>query len=162
MNAAAGPPVIPTSTNSVNRHSSSPSLLNSDYAISLPYACHDLFLKLVPMMRMPILVPLILRILYPAIPLVALHIDTIMCERSAFAEDQHLWSYFKSLANYYLSITIEVSGYYDSRQEESRQNGDGEWEIFSYTKNRVIAFALYFTQIVSTVCQVIFGGRGAI
>ena len=48
-----------------------------DYAISLPFASHEIFIKLTGMMKYIDLVPLILRILYGCLPFLKLHVECI-------------------------------------------------------------------------------------
>ena len=53
-------------------------ILNGDYLISLPFAAHELFIKLTSMMKYMDLIPLILRILYGILPFLKLHLETVI------------------------------------------------------------------------------------
>lgn len=50
----------------------------ADYSISLPFAAHELFIKLTAMMKYVDLVPLLLRILYGILPFLKLHLESII------------------------------------------------------------------------------------
>ncbi|KAJ3225766.1 hypothetical protein HK099_006266 [Clydaea vesicula] len=80
---------------------------HGEYSISLMFASSEIFVKLLPLLRISCFVPIILKVLYGLMPYLHVHIDSILEE----------FSQFDGFANHYLNILFEVINHYDFKTE---------------------------------------------
>lgn len=126
----------------------------SDYSISIPFACQELFIKLVPVMR--ILHPLanILKILYECTTFLTVHIDTICTEK--FGDDEVDSDYVDGLINFYMGKIVEVIGYLDCKAVdfEASDGENGKINDHLIMKDKVMLYGISCVQSFSKIVGV--------
>ncbi|KAJ3397089.1 hypothetical protein HDU92_000789 [Lobulomyces angularis] len=113
---------------------------HGEYSISLMFASSEIFVKLLPLLRISCFVPIILKVLYGLMPYLHVHIDSILEE----------FSQFDGFANHYLNILFEVINHYDFKTEFYDER---EKEFVSLMVNRFLAFAIHFSSTLIIVTK---------
>lgn len=84
---------------------------NADYSISLPFAAHEIFSKLIGMMKYLDLLPLLLRILYGILPFLKLHIEFVI--QKLKESDGLSASFSENLIMYYFCHISDAFGSFE-------------------------------------------------
>jgi hypothetical protein len=88
------------------------SAANADYSISLPFAAHEIFIKIIGMMKYLDLVPLLLRILYGILPFLKLHIEFVV-HKLKRESDGLSASFSENLIMYYFCHVSDAFGSFE-------------------------------------------------
>ncbi|KND00115.1 uncharacterized protein SPPG_04457 [Spizellomyces punctatus DAOM BR117] len=103
----------------------------TDYMISIPFACHEVFVTMIPLMRHLKWMPEVLRILYNALPFFKLHLSMASAQTS-----QHISH--KVIVSYVQSVTAIVD-YHGAMVE--RSHGETICAEYLYARERCALFA---------------------
>ncbi|OUM65360.1 hypothetical protein PIROE2DRAFT_7659, partial [Piromyces sp. E2] len=79
-----------------------------DYSISIPFACHEMFTIIVPYIRFPEYIDKLISIIYKIIPYISFYIESVV--NLSMSDDKY--SLFENTVLYYVSLLIEIIGYY--------------------------------------------------
>jgi len=118
-----------------------------DYSISIPFACHEIFIVMVPYIRFPEYMDKLISIIYKIIPFISFYIELIV-NLSTTNEKSLL---FENTVLYYVSLLVEIIGYYYEdndyyinqwnellKQElEYEKNTNNQANFFSFNNNIV-------------------------
>lgn len=88
------------------------SAASTDYSISLPFAAHEIFIKLISMMKYIDLGPLLLRILYGILPFLKLHIEFVI-HKLTRESDGLAASFSENLVLYYFCHVTDALGSFE-------------------------------------------------
>ncbi|TPX31473.1 hypothetical protein SmJEL517_g05189 [Synchytrium microbalum] len=106
----------------------------SDYAVSLPFACHEIYLRLVPLLRDPTAMPRALRILYGVLPFLRIQIDVILSKGWGGPDTPPP----SAVVAHYASFAVEVIGYHGLHSEIESPDDNGHTRLL--TQEHTIAF----------------------
>ena len=123
------------------------SVASTDYSISLPFAAHEIFLKLIGMMKYIDLIPLLLRILYGILPFLKVHIEYVINKVSR-ESDGIPSTYSENLVLYYFCHISDSFGSF-----ERVDTGDS---YLLQIREEILYFALRSFSCLSTLIEVIY------
>lgn len=126
---------------SINTGNNVPISAAGDYPISLTFACHELFIKLTPFLRVNAFMPSVLKILYAATPFLGIHLDGILNDKHCGMADQ-----FENLAAFYLSPLLEAFLHHDSVNATLEE---------SLAKTRICSLAIYVSYSLRSITKVL-------
>ena len=119
---------------------------SADYSISLPFAAHEIFIKLIGMMKYIDLIPLLLRILYGALPFLKLHIEYVINKLSRDS-DEISQAYSENLVLFYFCHISDAFG--------SFEKVDATDSYLLQIKEELLYFALRTLSCLASVVEVI-------
>ncbi|TPX39566.1 hypothetical protein SeLEV6574_g07118 [Synchytrium endobioticum] len=124
----------------------------SDYAVSLPFASHEIYLRLVPLLRDPQSMPRALRILNGILPFLRIHIDVILAKGWGGLDTPPP----SAVVAHYISFAAEVIGYHGLHSEVSVDSPDEVGQSRLLMQERTIAFCF---DVVSALAPSDLGER---
>ncbi|TPX68390.1 hypothetical protein SpCBS45565_g03141 [Spizellomyces sp. 'palustris'] len=103
----------------------------TDYMISIPFACHEVFVTMIPLMRHLEWMPEVLRILYNALPFFKLHLSMASAQTSQHISHKVIVSYVR--------LVTAIVDYYGAMV--ARSHGETMWAEYVYARERSALFA---------------------
>lgn len=114
--------------------------------ISSTFACHELFFKIVELLKNPIFFSKLLRILYDIVSLLCLHAASIAS------------SHFEDLVWYYIDPLMDVINFYDSNQGiETGEKFVDKVAMFSFNLAHALSSSTRVTVYNDSLIQMLYG-----